>query len=401
MNGVINKDSKRLKIGILSISTLLTAAGAVSGTVPMMAKQFSDQSSSQIQALITIPSIGMMIFILLSSLVIKMIGKRNTVLIGLFLGLIGGILPFFTDSFRIIQIARFIFGAGNGLYSTSTASLIGDLYKGDEQRTLLGIQSAVQTLGNSVATFMAGIFLGISWHSAYLVYLIFVPVIFLFATSYTPRVEKAIKEEQQNSQQEKVEKSHNVPVLALVAILMSFVYFNAIMPAQTNGALVIMQLKMSNQAFFSTSLSIAGIAGALVTSLYGKIYKIFRHYTPVFIMALGVVGYLGMVHSKNMLMYTLFMIIATSTSLIFPYIYGAVMEDVPASAKDFTLSIAKVFNNFGAFLSPYTMAFTAQLLGKHDAVSIFNIAAGYMVFIGIVFIVLALLRNANNHKEIK
>ncbi|MCI5762607.1 MAG: MFS transporter [Ligilactobacillus agilis] len=199
MNGVINKDSKRLKIGILSISTLLTAAGAVSGTVPMMAKQFSDQSSSQIQALITIPSIGMMIFILLSSLVIKMIGKRNTVLIGLFLGLIGGILPFFTDSFRIIQIARFIFGAGNGLYSTSTASLIGDLYKGDEQRTLLGIQSAVQTLGNSVATFMAGIFLGISWHSAYLVYLIFVPVIFLFATSYTPRVEKAIKEEQQNS----------------------------------------------------------------------------------------------------------------------------------------------------------------------------------------------------------
>ncbi|MCL8205111.1 hypothetical protein [Ligilactobacillus agilis] len=182
---------------------------------------------------------------------------------------------------------------------------------------------------------------------------------------------------------------------------MSFVYFNAIMPAQTNGALVIMQLKMSNQAFFSTSLSIAGIAGALVTSLYGKIYKIFRHYTPVFIMALGVVGYLGMVHSKNMLMYTLFMIIATSTSLIFPYIYGAVMEDVPASAKDFTLSIAKVFNNFGAFLSPYTMAFTAQLLGKHDAVSIFNIAAGYMVFIGIVFIVLALLRNANNHKEIK
>ena len=57
----------------------------------------------------------------------------------------------------------------------------------------------MQTLGNSVATFMAGIFLGISWHSAYLVYLIFVPVIFLFATSYTPRVEKAIKEEQQNS----------------------------------------------------------------------------------------------------------------------------------------------------------------------------------------------------------
>ena len=212
------RNSIRLKVGILSISTLLTAASAVSGTVPMMAHEFSSQSSSQIQALITIPSIAMMIFILLSSLLIKFLGKRKTVLLGLTLGLIGGILPFFTNSFHLVQIERFILGAGNGLYSTSTASLIGDLYEGDEQRKLLGIQSAVQTLGQSFATFTAGLLLGINWHAAYLVYLLFIPIIILFATGYTTKTEKWVASQQETADEKDI--SHKVPVLALVAIFL-------------------------------------------------------------------------------------------------------------------------------------------------------------------------------------
>lgn len=357
----VNKNSRLLKTGILSISVLLTAASAVSGTVPMMAKEFSDKSSAQVQALITIPSIAMMIFILLSSIFIRIFGKRKTVLLGLALGLIGGVAPLFTSNFLIIQISRFILGAGNGLYSTSTASLIGDIWSGDEQRNLLGIQSAVQTLGQSIATFMAGILLGISWHAAYLVYLLFIPVIIIFAIGYNKSTEKAIYDAQKEVKEESVvQKQTKLPVLALVAILMSFIYFNAIMPEFTASGLAIQQMQLQNQSFLSTALAIAGIAGALVTSLYGKIYKIFKHYTPVFIMLLGVIGYFGIIHAANMVMLTISMIILSSTSLIFPYIYGAVMEDVPAASKDFALSVAKVFNNFGAFLSPYAMAATVK-----------------------------------------
>lgn len=385
------KNSIRLKIGILSISTLLTAASAVSGTVPMMAREFSNQNSSQIQALITIPSIAMMIFILLSSLSIKFMGKRNTVLLGLTLGLIGGILPFFTNHFYLIQIERFILGAGNGLYSTSTASLIGDLYEGDEQRKLLGIQSAVQTLGQSFATFTAGLLLRINWHVSYLVYLLFIPVIILFVTGYTAKTEKCVLSQQKVINKKNV--SHKVPVLALIAILLSFLYFNAIMPYQTDGALAIAQLHLSHQGLFSTILAVSGIIGSIITAFYSDIYRIFKHYTPVFIMLLGVVGYVGMAHAVNMIMYAIFTIITASTALIFPYIYGAVMEDVPESAKDFALSIAKIFNNLGAFLSPYTMAMTGALFGMRDPIAILKIAAGYLVFIGIIFIVLAIIRN--------
>ena len=243
----IDKNKPLLKIGILAISTLLTAASAVSGTMPMMEKQFSGEGSANVKALLTIPSIGMVIFVLLSSIFIKYLGKRKTVLLGLFLGLIGGTLPFFINNFHVIQVSRFVLGMGNGLYSTSTASLIGDIWSGDEQRTLLGYQSAIQTFGQSLAVFVAGLLLGINWHAAYLVYLLFIPIIILFALGYTQSTENRIQAEQKeilkNAKAEK--KTTNVPVLALIAILMSFVYFNAIMPQQTDAPLVIQQLNLN------------------------------------------------------------------------------------------------------------------------------------------------------------
>ena len=391
----IDKNKPLLKIGILAISTLLTAASAVSGTMPMMEKQFSGEGSANVKALLTIPSIGMVIFVLLSSIFIKYLGKRKTVLLGLFLDLIGGTLPFFINNFHVIQVSRFVLGMGNGLYSTSTASLIGDIWSGNEQRTLLGYQSAIQTFGQSLAVFVAGLLLGINWHAAYLVYLLFIPIIILFALGYTQSTENHIQAEQKeilkNAKAEK--KTTNLPILALIAILMSFVYFNAIMPQQTDAPLVIQQLNLNHQEFFSTSLALAGLVGAIITAFYGKIYKVLKHYTPVFAMVLGIIGYWGIIHSPNMLVFTISMMIISATNIIFPYIYGAVMEDVPATSKDFFLSLAKVFNNGGAFLSPYTMALTASILGVSGPIAIIKIGMWYLVFVGIVFIILAVLRN--------
>lgn len=402
MTETINKNSTLLKVGVLSISTLLTAAGAVSGTIPMMAKEFTNQSTAQVQALITIPSIGMVIFILLSSLIIKKIGKRKTVLLGLILGLIGGIAPFFTNDFHIIQIARFILGVGNGLYSTSTASLIGDIWKGDEQRNLLGYQSAIMTFGQSLAVFVAGLLIGINWHTAYLVYLIFIPIIILFVLGYTSKTEKTIQLQQKEAaSHKKVEKkTTKLPIIAMIAILMSFVYFNAIMPQQTTTPLVIQALGLKHQEMFSTALAVAGLVGAVITAFYGKIYRIFKHYTPVLAMLMAIVGYVGVIYSPNMIIFTISMFIISGSSLIFPYIYGAVMEDVPSTSKDFFLSVAKVFNNGGAYISPYTMAATASMLGITGPINTIKIAMGYLFFAGLVFVILAIVRNKKANKSL-
>ncbi len=89
------KNKGLFKAALLSISLVLTSASAISAIIPMMLNQLSGVSSSLIESVVTIPSFSMMLFVLLSGPISSRLGKKNTVLLGLLLVVIGGILVIF------------------------------------------------------------------------------------------------------------------------------------------------------------------------------------------------------------------------------------------------------------------------------------------------------------------
>lgn len=381
-----------LKFGILSISTMLQDAGAISVAVVGMVAAFSNHSSASVQALVTLPSFSMMLFILLNSLAVKFFGKRNTVFIGLGLALVGGVAPAFVSNFTAIQFCRFLYGAGTGLYTPLAVSLIGDFFTGDEQRNLLGIQAAVSALGSSLMTFFAGLLVSVEWHTTFLVYLAAVPVIILFFIGYPKdsQVKQGTTEEQ--TQAEDASGSKRLPVLVIVGMMMLFVYFSTIMALYTNSGLAIKQLNLSNQGFLGTALSIAGLISALLTAAYGPIFKVLKHYTPVVILAIGALGFLGMSRVSNMFMFTVYAVMVSATSLLIPYVYSTVLDSASGAAKNFAISIAMVLNNLGAYVSPYVLAFLGKATGMTDPTSSFVICMVLMLFLAIVFLFLAIGR---------
>ncbi|OUZ25087.1 hypothetical protein A5867_002794 [Enterococcus sp. 6D12_DIV0197] len=142
-----------LKLTILSISLMISAASAIAVTLPMIKNQFPDIQSATVESLVTIPSFTMMVFILLSTFIIKAIGKKNTVLLGLLLAFVGGIIPVFVSNFTIIYLSRFVLGAGTGIYNSLAIGLIGEYFSGEEQQKMLGYQTAFSTLGSSLPPF--------------------------------------------------------------------------------------------------------------------------------------------------------------------------------------------------------------------------------------------------------
>lgn len=54
-------ESKRLMVGVLSVSFLLSAGNAISGTIPAMEEAFSNISKANIETLTTIPTAGIML----------------------------------------------------------------------------------------------------------------------------------------------------------------------------------------------------------------------------------------------------------------------------------------------------------------------------------------------------
>lgn len=386
-----NKHNWKLKVGILGISLFLQVAGSNLAAIPMIAKSFPNESITSVQALFTIPSFTIMLFILFSNAVIKWVGKRNTVIIGMIATVIGGVIPFFINNFPLIVFSRLLVGAGIGLFTSLAVSLIGDCFSGDEQKTLIGIQGAMGTLGNSACTFISGLLLGINWQSTFLYMLLVIPFLILFIMGYTRKMERQTTvEKTANTESTSVKKHAKIPGMIYIAFFMLFLYFSAFMVEATASALVIQQNHLTNQGILSTEIAIGGLIGAVISMGYSKVFKLLHNYTPVVTTIFGALGFVICSQASNMAIFFIGLLFMFVSSLIIPYVYDTILSDVDPSISNLIISIAQVCNNLGAFASPYVIAFLSKILHLNTSVDQMRISAGILLVITVVFLIMAL-----------
>ncbi len=369
------------KTALLSISLVLTSASAISAIIPMMLNQLPGVSSSLIESIVTIPSFSMMLFVLLSGPISSRLGKKNTVLLGLLLVVIGGILPMLTTNITWILALRLVLGAGLGMFNSLAVSLISDFFEGDERAQLVGFQSAVQGLGSSLATFVAGQLALIGWPFAFLCYAITIPIALLFFF-IIPEPER---EEPTASTTGTGHKSGgmSLPVLGLGAALFLFMTF--IMIVYTKTGIMIAEKSMPNAGFLGTALTLFSLSTMIAGFLFGRIYKWFRNYAPFISSLLTATGFVLLWFAQNVTMVTVAMlIIGFSFALFIPYIFTILTKIVPKGSETISISIAMVGSNLGAFASPYVIKLVGVLSGNETASFSFLVSA-------IVFMIAALL----------
>ncbi|QDY83542.1 MFS transporter [Paenibacillus polymyxa] len=368
------------KTALLSISLVLTSASAISAIIPMMLNQLPGVSSSLIESIVTIPSFSMMLFVLLSGPISSRLGKKNTVLLGLLLVVIGGILPMLTTNITWILALRLVLGAGLGMFNSLAVSLISDFFEGDERAQLVGFQSAVQGLGSSMATFVAGQLALIDWPFAFLCYAITIPIALLFFF-IIPEPER---EEPTASTTGTGQKSGgmSLPVLGLGAALFLFMTF--IMIVYTKTGIMIAEKSMPNAGFLGTALTLFSLSTMIAGFLFGRIYKWFRNYAPFISSLLTATGFVLLWFAQNVTMVTVAMlIIGFSFALFIPYIFTILTKIVPKGSETISISIAMVGSNLGAFASPYVIKLFGVLSGNETASFSFLVSA-------IVFMIAAL-----------
>ena len=158
-----------LKIVVLSMSFVLLSATAAIGILPEI-RDALGITQTQSELLATIPSIAMLLFVIICDVIISKIGMKKTVITGLLITGIGGIMPLFNDtSYSYLLISRFMFGAGKGLIFTPSVSYISILFDERERATLIGYRSAVELLGQSVLTLLMGMLVIFSWSFSFII----------------------------------------------------------------------------------------------------------------------------------------------------------------------------------------------------------------------------------------
>ncbi|HFC9328484.1 TPA: MFS transporter, partial [Enterococcus faecium] len=383
---MINQKSLLQKGAILSISLMLTSSQAINGVIPQM-KQSLGISQSQSELLGTAPSITVILFILLSSYFAKRIGMKKTIILGLLLAGIGGIIPVFTATFQTVLISRVILGAGLGVYNSLAVTYISSLYSGNTRATLLGIRNSMEALGQTILIFLAGVLVNINWTASFLVYAIAFPVALLFALKVPE-----IRDENGDIPENHVKEKMNPMVFALVLFAILLV-MNSI-AISVRFASIATEIKGVN---FNASnyLALMPILGILAGFMFGPINKWIGKGT----LYLGIIFFiisnlLIAVSNGNMTFLLTGLFLSSITgSWCFPFIFSNLDKVTTKNTINFATSLIFIGCNIGNFIAPIAMQL-AQFLTRST-----NLTAPFFVFAGIFIVILFVTFFATNKKN--
>lgn len=373
----------RLASALLSISILLTSANAVAGTIPIMAERFPSIPLSQIESLTTIPSLSVLIFVVLSNPIAKRLGNKATVLIGVFIVLIAGLIPTVANSFWLILASRFLLGAGIGLFNAMAYSLISYYYEGTQRQTMMGYEGSVNSLGNILMFVFSSILIGFGWRQVYLYYLIAIPVFILFWWG----APNDRQEKQPQADQEAATPSVGLGELLkgrlmIYALLVLF----SMMIAQT----VIVKISgliltggYGKIADGSIALAFLGVANMIGGTLYGQIFKLIHQLILPVGLLIAAVALFALARSQSLaLTYTLTVVAGLSTSLVGPYLFASSAEIAGKGNETLASSILIVGINIGVFLTPYALSGLIHLIGSDQPAPILIAVSVVLAVIG-------------------
>ena len=270
-------NKKILKIALLSVSMLVAVAPAINANIPAMKEAFPQIPLSMVEMITTIPSLFLMISVLTSGFIAKKIGYKQTIMLGLGIVAISGIIPVFIGNFYLVLFSRAALGFGIGLFNSLLIGLISYFFDGNERTTLIGYHEALGGLGGMLITYIAGQLMHVNWQAPFISYAIAIPVFFIF-WKVIPKV-KTEDILHKNTKQVVVNdgKEGNFSIVFVFMILIVIgATLNMTMGIKVSSLIVEKGYGSASDA--STVIMLLSLGAMISGFLFGKMYKIFKNY---------------------------------------------------------------------------------------------------------------------------
>ena len=183
-------NNKMLMPTILSISLLtVMASTAVSPALSSIKESFAGISDTSAKLVLTLPSLIMIPFSLLSGWLSARMNKKTLVLLGMILYLIMGVGGGFAQTFTQLIIIRALFGAAIGILMPLSNTLIFDLVEESRRSKMMGLAGSSNQLGGVLFLSVSGLLASYSWRYAFGVYalvLLSILLVFFWLPSMPP-----------------------------------------------------------------------------------------------------------------------------------------------------------------------------------------------------------------------
>lgn len=360
------------KMAILSLSLILISTYSVSSVLPLMAEHFSGYSITKVEQLVSIPSFAIMIMIMLNPTLAKVLSERSSIILGMGMISVAGIVPVFIQQYEIMFFSRVLLGAGIGLVNAYALHMVNERYDGKERASLLGYRAAMEGLGSSILALIAGGLLGFGWNKAFLVYVAALPLLILylvFVPKNSGNAEKksadTVKGKLQTDSSEKGEKTqkenakpHFVFMISSMALAFLAICINSANNLRIPA--LVLERGIGTEAQSSVIISIVMISSIFGGLCFGKLNQILKNrITGVCMIGFGV-GVLLIANAGSLAVMGVGAIIAgMAQNMMVTALFNNASNRLPVSLVKLGTTFILVGCNLGASCS----AFTLKMIG--------------------------------------
>ena len=337
------------KFSLLSISILLMSHLAISPVIPNLYNFYHASNPNiglaSVESLATIPAMMITIFVLLSNGVIKFIGKKNTVLLGLLLIFIFGIVPAFTTNFKVVLISRLFLGAGIGLFNSLSISMISDFFDENHRGTMIGLRTAFLNIGKALTTFISGYLLIYGIQYTFLVYALALPIFVIFLL-FVPNAENV------NNKKVSIKFHKETIFLTFLTFLVGISYMGSTIKIPT-----LLAEKYYYQPDVARNLlTILALSGIFSGVIFGILVKRFKNLTLPIMLSFMTIGSVLFALTNNIVIFyiaAIFIGISFVGTMSFNFFY--ISNKLENKFINFATSVILVGGNIGVILTPVVL----------------------------------------------
>lgn len=326
-------------------------APAISPALPLMYNAFPGVDRGGVETLATIPNIGIVMGLLISPFLIRLVGEKATIITGLIVTLLAGTFPMYATAYTPILVSRFLIGAGIGLFNSLAVSLIPEFYSREEEElaSMIGFQNVMGSVGAAAASFLISYLITISWHAAFAIYFLVIPVLILF-TLFVKFPKKA-----DAAKGEKKEKQTINSKVVWISALMFFIFL-FYMPISFKIPTFVVQEKLGTVSQLSVLTGVLSLVSIPIGASFGFFFK--KLHDKIFPLGFTIltVGFFTITFAVNFAMLAVGnLILGIGFGLALPYMYNWLDWSAPKNSVNLATTIVLVLVNVGCAISPMVL----------------------------------------------
>ena len=345
-------------VAILSVSAIVSLPGlAISPILDDISRIFPNSRELEVSMLESLPSLMIIPFMLLAGR--WSVDKNNIqiLVIGTAIFLLSGIWSLFSTHLIELIIASTIMGVGAGMIIPLSTGLIVQYFTGNQRVRQLGVSSAVNNLTLVIATSVVGYLADVSWHLAFIVYLL--PIVTLLLIPAISRT-KPEPEPQDGAQNRQTTLNLRI-IIGLMLFYFAITYLSLIVTFNTSYLAAERGLSSEKSgliiSLFFLSIMAPGFVLDRIVAWLGK----WLNFVSLVVLGLGLV-LMALRHAPNAMLWVGAILAGLGYGVMQPVVYDKAATNAPPRLSTLALSLVMAVNYLAILVAPFIINLTDDVL---------------------------------------